>query len=371
MKPPLCFICLVSFLVLLLDLQKNSVYSIPNRNIETWMDSIYFCHGGGSSVPDSVAGGGSYCGEIKEPQRYTKVITTSLALQKFVLALAYGARASPLLCPWCWPSTEQSEGILSTPVCENNLARVQHTMHIKPQISPQWLCWLYKESHLSHLVETALFLSSLYSCDETCPGHLGMRSFSLLLWLLLLPLSQQCACTRLKQRPKRAAVLLSCSLPAFQQATLSLMPAVSAFGLQALGCWAMGNGEQLTVSQPLPPAQVNVTSCCYFPFLCSHWGALPCPQVCLPAFILNNNKARCQWPCANIPRQVPSFPGLCLLFQQLLLPQMLGLSCHFQPARSRKFVMLSMQCAKGSHLTEWPCHLSSLSKLLMKTGSLT
>lgn len=164
MKPPLCFICLVSFLVLLLDLQKNSVYSIPNRNIETWMDSIYFCHGGGSSVPDSVAGGGSYCGEIKEPQRYTKVITTSLALQKFVLALAYGARASPLLCPWCWPSTGQSKGSLSTPVCENNLARVQHTMHIKPQISPQWLCWLFVQrvTSVTFSGNCPVFIQSLF-----------------------------------------------------------------------------------------------------------------------------------------------------------------------------------------------------------------
>lgn len=150
---------------------------------------------------------------------------------------------------------------------------------------------MYKESHLlSDVVRPALFLSSLYSYDETCPGHLGMESFSLPRWLSLLPRHSSVPILYYsrgqKEQPSSSPV--PCQLSSRRLSVLCLLSPPLAFRP-----WAaeLGDGEQLTRSQPLPPAQVNVTSCCEFPFLYSHWGALPCPQVCLPAFILNNNKA--------------------------------------------------------------------------------
>lgn len=165
-----------------------------------------------------------------------------------------------------------------------------------------------------------------------------------------------------KQRPKRAAVL-SPYLPVFQPGC-SLGPACAASSLafEALCCCAgqwgapdcqPGRLHLLRLASTAPPGL-----CHSLPCLCSHW--MPCSpsdSVSLASSLIIT-KLHSRDHVQPLSHQVTSFPGLCLLFPQLPLPQMHGLSCHFQSAESGKLVMLFKQSATGYHSGRWPCHLS-------------
>lgn len=170
------------------------------------------------------------------------------------------------------------------------------------------------------------------------------------------------------KKSSRSPLLFPASSPAGDSQSCVCCLRLWPSGLGLLS-WVMGNSwlsaSLFHLLRSMSPHGAIFPSCIHTGVLC------PAPKsVCLPSSLIIIKAGR-QWPCANLPRQAPSFPGLCLLFQQLLLPQMLGPSCHFQPAWSRKFAMLSKQCAKGSYSTECPCHWSSLGILLMKVGCLT
>lgn len=196
--------------------------------------------------------------------------------------------------------------------------------------------WCLKKSHLlSDFMEPALLLFMFHSVLKP----------ALVVWGWEISLFPTKAVTTVvfaavglyssKAEARGSAILLPCSLPAFQPHCSQLPMRWLLLWPQASGCRA-GWGEHLTVSRPLPSGSGHhcwhLAWLCYFLFPCSRWGALLSPCVCLPYFIPNNNKAGLRWPCANISRQVTQFLGLCLLLPQLAPPWMLGLSCHFQLA---------------------------------------